>query len=398
MTADAPSHLRLGVYADLRYWRDDGGLSCDTAFVRFLIELAGHVDQLTLFGRLDPRPGRAAHPVPPVRNLDFVALPFYPNLISLRGLVAAWPGTKRAFTAAAGHLDAVLLFGPHPVSLALARLLGHRAPQVVLGVRQDFPSYMAKRAPQAARAPVWAAAQALELAYVRLARTRPTIVVGQAAAHRYRRAGALLSTGFSLTPSSDVVTLDQAAARRWDGDLRLLTVSRLDPEKNPLLLADIMAELHRSHPNWSLDVVGGGDLAEALSRRADQLGVLSSVDLRGEVPFGPELLEIYRTSSAFLHVSLTEGVPQVLFEAQAAGLPIVATDVGGVGDALGGGTRGILVPPRDAAAAAAAVERLRLDPVLRHRLLQAGLQHAARESLQAHAARVVSFIEKYRQQ
>jgi glycosyltransferase involved in cell wall biosynthesis len=82
----------------------------------------------------------------------------------------------------------------------------------------------------------------------------------------------------------------------------------------------------------------------------------------------------------------------VLFEAQAAGLPIVATDVGGVRAALAGGAAGLLVPPSDPAAMAAALERLAGDEHLRHDLVTAGLENAARETTEAQIERVLGFF------
>jgi glycosyltransferase involved in cell wall biosynthesis len=81
-----------------------------------------------------------------------------------------------------------------------------------------------------------------------------------------------------------------------------------------------------------------------------------------------------------------------LFEANASGTPVVATDVGGVRDALGGGARGLLIPPRDAGAAAAAVDRLRTDPALRARLVRAGLEYAAQETTEAQLARIAPLL------
>jgi glycosyltransferase involved in cell wall biosynthesis len=86
----------------------------------------------------------------------------------------------------------------------------------------------------------------------------------------------------------------------------------------------------------------------------------------------------------------------VLFEAQAAGLPIVATDVGGVAAALGNGERGLLIPPADAAAAAHACERLRRDPQLRDRLIQTGLEFARAESIEAQLERLLPFLQAHR--
>jgi glycosyltransferase involved in cell wall biosynthesis len=82
----------------------------------------------------------------------------------------------------------------------------------------------------------------------------------------------------------------------------------------------------------------------------------------------------------------------VFFEAQSAGLPIAATDVGGVSAALDGGRLGLLVPPRDAPAMAAAVERLAGDPALRERLIRAGLEHAEANTLEAHLDKLAAFF------
>ena len=117
-----------------------------------------------------------------------------------------------------------------------------------------------------------------------------------------------------------------------------------------------------------MSVVGLGPMADDVRARAEALGVGEAIDLRGYVAYGRDLFAEYRRAHVFLHVSLTEGLPQVLFEAQAAGLPIVATDVGGVSAALGGGEAGLLVPPNDARAAAAALRRVAEDTELRETL------------------------------
>ena len=132
-------------------------------------------------------------------------------------------------------------------------------------------------------------------------------------------------------------------------ELRLLSVGRLDPEKNPLLMIDILRDAARTDPRWRLEVCGDGSLADALRTRAAELGVADRLVLHGHIGFGERLWELYRSSHALLHVSLTEGMPQVLLEAFAARLPVVATAVGGVPEMAGG--RGLLVPPRDAVAA-----------------------------------------------
>ena len=108
------------------------------------------------------------------------------------------------------------------------------------------------------------------------------------------------------------------------------------------------------------------------------------------MPIDGGLLDLYRESHALLHVSWTEGLPQILFEAFAAGLPVVATAVGGVTEAAGDAA--LLIPPGDPEAAAEALERVAADAELREQLVRAGLERARAVTLEAESERLARFI------
>jgi glycosyltransferase involved in cell wall biosynthesis len=260
---------------------------------------------------------------------------------------------------------------------------------VFLGVRQDLPTYVRARHP--GRIGFRAAAAALEFAYRALARLCPTIVVGPALAGNYARAGRLLELTVSLVSREDVVDSEDALTRTDTAPLTVLSVGRLEAEKNPLLLADVLAALRSDGRDWRLVVCGEGPLHGALAERLSELGQAEHSELRGYVPFGDQMRALYRESAFFLHVSLTEGMPQVLLEALAAGLPVVATDVGGVRAAVGGLVS--LVPPRDPAAAVAAMRRLDDDDTLRAGRIVAGLRHASAHTIEAEVATLARFID-----
>jgi glycosyltransferase involved in cell wall biosynthesis len=384
--------VRLGVYSDLVYHSDGESISTDRSFIRFISALAAYVDELVIFGRLDPAPGRDLY-VLPREGVRFVPLPHYRSVFSVVQLTGAIPRSCRVFVRELQQLDAVWVFGPAPLAVLFARIARRHRVRLFLGVRQDYPRYIGNRLPS--RRWIWAlgAAHVLDLAFRRIARRAPTVAVGEELAQHYSRGQApVLATGLSLIEADEVVPLRDALARSWQGELRLLSVGRLDPEKNPRLLLDVIEILRRRDPRWRLAIVGDGPMAEQLADTMRERGLEEAVELVGVVANGPELWQWFRSSHAFLHVSLTEGLPQVLFEAEAAGLPIVATDVGGVASALGQGERGLLVGPRNAEAAAQALERLETDEGLRRRLITAGLAHASKETLGAQLERVASFL------
>jgi glycosyltransferase involved in cell wall biosynthesis len=385
--------VRLGVYADLIYWSDDKGVSTDRAFVKFITSLPPRVNEVVLFGRIAPEAGRRPYSIP--LEVRVVRLPYYSSVFAVKELVRSLPVSVRAFSAALDTVDAVWIFGPAPLALIFALVAKRRRKPFFLGVRQDYTQYIRSRLPN--RTWIWAVAvaHALDAAFRLIARSVATVAVGQDLARRYSSGRArVLPIGLSLVERGDVVTLEEALSRPWDGELRLLTVGRLDPEKNPLLLADVVARLQNRSSRWRLAVAGEGPLVGRLEHELRRRGLESSVDLLGYVPNGPALWSLYRSSQAFLHVSLTEGLPQVLLEALAAGLPVVATSVGGVRDALGNGERGLLVPPGDAEAAAAALGRLASEPDLRERLVCAALEFMAGETIDIQQDRVIAFFRE----
>lgn len=384
--------LRLGVYSDLVYRRDGDVLSTRRAFIRFVTALAPHVEELVLFGRLDPQPGRFDYELP-ARHVRLAPLPHYENARRLFQMARAMRGSLRAFRAELPGLDAVWVFGPQPLAIAFALVARRRGVPVVLGVRQDYPAYIEGRLPS--RRWAWAVpvARLLDGAFRRLGRRSPAIVLGHELELAWSGGAPVLNTGFSLVTAADIRSPDAALAAGWDDDIRILSVGRLDAEKNPMLLLDVLAELRSTDPRWRMTIAGDGPLRATLEARATELGLGDAARFAGEVPNGPELWGLYRSCDVFLHVSFTEGLPQVLFEAQAAGLPLVATAVGGVAAALGDGEAGLLIPPADRDAAVHALRRLADDADLREHLVRAGHASVRNETLEAQAERVVRFIE-----
>jgi glycosyltransferase involved in cell wall biosynthesis len=381
--------MRLAVYTDYVYRRTNGTVRAERAFALFLAALAPHLGRLVLIGRLAPDGGaQARYALAP--EVELAPLPHYSSLADPRAVLGSLVRSVRHVWRALDDIDVLWVLGPYPHAIVLVAVALCRRRSVVLGVRQDWPSYVRRRRP--GRRWMHVSADVLEWIWRTLARRLPVVAVGPELSANYAHAPAVHELVVSLVPAAALER--PAAVRDYAGELSILSVGRLDQEKNPLLLADVLALLRRHDPRWRLRVCGEGDLAAALAGRLRALGLAESAEMLGYVPMGEELFELYRSSHALLHVSWTEGFPQVLVEAFACGLPIVATDVGGVRDGVGDAA--LLIPPGDPDAAADALERVAADRELRARLAAAGSERAAELTLESQIADLVAFLEAAR--
>lgn len=159
------------------------------------------------------------------------------------------------------------------------------------------------------------------------------------------------------------------ARQRSAAELNLVTAGRLATIKNFPLLIEAMALLRQRGVDARLVVLGEGEERESLQRRIEGLGLSDHVTLAGfQQQVGPWL----RCADAFVCSSNYEGISLAILEAMSAGLPVVATAVGGNPNLISDGENGRLVPPGDADALATALEELASEPELRHRMGQNG--------------------------
>jgi colanic acid/amylovoran biosynthesis glycosyltransferase len=138
---------------------------------------------------------------------------------------------------------------------------------------------------------------------------------------------------------------------------RVLTVARLIPGKGIDVLLDALASLARRGVAAEADVVGDGPDREWLAARIRELGLDGRVRLLGAAS-QERVRELLAGATAFCLPSFSEGVPVVLMEAMAAGLPVVATRITGVPELVEEGRSGLLVPPGRADLLAHALERV----------------------------------------
>jgi glycosyltransferase involved in cell wall biosynthesis len=171
------------------------------------------------------------------------------------------------------------------------------------------------------------------------------------------------------------------------GDLLIVSVARLEPQKNPMGAIDVFCSAHKSNPHSRLVMAGDGALLEASRAHAAARGVSSRVHFLG---VRSDVAEMLSACDIFLLASAWEGAPVAVIEAMAAHLPVVAPAVGGIPDQVENGVSGLLTPAGDGAALASTLTALACDAERRAALGEAAARRAtlfgSRAMVQAYAA------------
>ena len=192
-------------------------------------------------------------------------------------------------------------------------------------------------------------------------------------------------------PPPEVVERQRRSLGLRDDEHVVLSVGRLSREKGHADLLRAAAALAKlpGTPPFRIVIVGDGPERSSLTRLASQLGIDKQVTLAG---FQRDTATYYSLASVVAVPSHSEGSPNVVLEAMAAGLPIVANSVGGIPEILQDGITGLLVPARKPDWMARAIRRTLCEPELRNRLAQAARARALSDySADVYTRRLVRF-------
>jgi len=164
----------------------------------------------------------------------------------------------------------------------------------------------------------------------------------------------------------------------------ILAVGRLVPKKGFHDLVGACRLLHLSGVPFRCVIAGDGPEADALRAHISEAGLDGKVELGGLVPLNRLADSFYPQAAVLAQPSIIaqdgdqDGIPTVILEALAIGLPVIATPVSGIGEAVYDGRTGLLVPPGDPPALAAAIQDLFRDPALAARVAAGGRALAER--------------------
>lgn len=176
-----------------------------------------------------------------------------------------------------------------------------------------------------------------------------------------------------------------------DADVVIGTVARLSPVKDQKTLIAAFEILHRSSPGARLVLVGEGPSRAELEAAVSTAGLTECVHFAGRQD---DVLPYLNLFDVFVLSSRSEGIPLVILEAMAAGVPVLSTAVGGVPEIITDGETGVLVPPADADSLATALIELVQNRTRRRKLGRAGQELVRREYSLSRMAQ--TYLDEYR--
>lgn len=371
---------KLFVFDDQIYSRSGEKYSAHDAFPLFALGFHEYFKSVKLCGRLFPTARTGAYVIPSTQA-EVCALPYYDNISAL--LSQPWryfPRIIRILRRELRKSDVVWLSWPHPISLlaiVLLKVLGIKKVTAFLVVRGDVEGQVGWHYKGVKRRIATSLLRFLEWQLSFSDRETPLFAVGKALTQIYQqRRKNVFSIEISLLQEKNLPEPKMWAAHVRKAPMRLLFVGRCDPEKGLPILLQAVSLLSQEGQDIELDVVGTGREEEQWRSMAREMKLEAKTRFHGYVPFGSDLFSLYYDADIFVLPSFRgEGVPQVILEAMAIGLPIVASNVGGVGGVIRHNENGLLCEPHSVENLADRIRLLLSDAEFRQKLGQ----HAARE-------------------
>ncbi len=346
---------------------------------KFLVELAKQTGQITNFLHETPGSGIERFELPSelVRCV---------NMGRKRSAPARtlWPGEAlRAFRRNADGLDVMLVRGPSPLLPALVNAC--QACPVTLLIVNDYLTGI-EHLPQ----PTWRKLMIrlwAELNYRQQARAAgQALVLVNSPALQARLARTIPNLVEVFTSSLSEADIAASPKGTLNDPLRLLYAGRIDATKGLFELVEAAAQLRAAGQQVTLEVAGWSAARDQTQARlvaaAREQGVGEAVRFVGYVESGSTLLAWLREGDLFVIPSYAEGFPRAILDSMAAGVPVIATKVGGIPHRLEHGRTAYLIEPHSAEAIAQAVRQLAGDAELRLAIAANGLHWVRQYTLE----------------
>ena len=399
-------HMPCWQAADGSVWEAEG------SFGRYVDSLAPYFDEIVLSVPVLATPPASGSRLRSA-NVRLAPLPYFPGPRQFYPMLPAMHRRLREFVR---QCDVIHLRVPTPAAIFAFRLARAARKPVFLLVVGDYRALLPHLPYKGLKKVLFAAYVAFEEWALKYMTTRSLTFTNGAALRekheKHQKHGAkVIETKTTTLSLADIASRTDTCG---GGQIKCLTVSRIDPRKGLRALPGAIALLVGQGRDVTIDIVGptigqiGVSERDAIAAEARRLGVEGRVRLLGPIPLD-QLMPLYQQYDVFvLPTQPGEGIPRVLMEAMAAGLPVITTDVAGIASLIEHERNGLLVSlsassvssaaPGSLSSAAvalalsAALIRVIEDFALRRRLISGGYQTARAHTLENQAAEMMRVV------
>lgn len=399
--------MNLGVFINQAFYTDGKKSFTDLSFIRFIESFGSYFNKIIVFAPSLRQEAEYKRHYACSDIIRLSALPHFGNVKDLAKRAATIiPATRKILVKDIRECDVAWIVGPHPLGLLFYRVARRHGVNLFYHIRGNILNDVGTRY---SGKEYWLArlyAQYMHFENKFLARRLPTMVVGSELYELYKPISpAIFQISPSLITESDVETsrtLLRSKGFARNDRIHLLFVGRLEPEKGLEYLFNAVSQFNaQSQVPCSVTIVGAAQKGseakgDAIRERARELGLDSYITWKGYVAYGEELIAIYREADIFVLPSLSEGIPKVLYEAMAAGVPIVCTRIGGMPDVIAHQENGYLVTPGSAEEIHAAIKDIAGSPELRERLIEGGFRTVEGHTMEKARDLLISILERCR--
>lgn len=370
--------MKLGVFINQEFFTDGMNSSTDLSFIRFIESFKVYFDKIEIYAPTrEAGNGEGCYKC--ADSITLNALPYYSNVTDLaRRARSVIPETVKKLKVGLVECDLLWIVGPHPLGLLAKRVARKAGCPAFYHIRGNILNDVAYRYKGEKLLLAYLYAQYMHLGSIIISRSIPTMVVGSELYDLYKTYAKEIHTiSPSLITISEIEQSQQLTRHKTfasKDNIKLLFVGRPEPEKGLKYLFEAIKQFNsKNELQCTLSIVGAAqkgseEKEQDIRACALELGISSNILWKGYVPYGKTLMKLYRNADIFILPSLTEGIPKVIYEAMAAGKPIVATNVGGIPDVVTHGKDGILIDPGNIEQIVQALSLLISDPINRKTL------------------------------
>jgi glycosyltransferase involved in cell wall biosynthesis len=383
---------KFGYFTEGVYFKNaDGRVYTSDIFIIFINKLKLN-GEITALGRLSKQDFSPKHQL---RNMGFISLSYYK---SLRSLIKIYPfyilrNLKKIFCFTK-DIDLLLISASGPISVLLIWFMKIQRKKVIIFIRSDIRELIKAKDHNTFMLDIFA--NWIESSFEKSVKNNSSITAfafGDDIFNRYSKfSNSVISAASSRFEMSHIISSDELSFNDTSC-VNLLYVGRLSKGKGLNLLIETVSMLKSNR--FKLTIIGDGDIKDELVLLVKNLGLNEKIIFKGYIPFGERLFKEYSHYDVLILPSFSEGLPQVILEAMARGVAVVASGVGGIKDLIKDGENGYMFDPGDKSTLLNILEEILAGDLPLLNIRRNGLTTAEKFSFEKQAEKIYNVLNQY---